>query len=153
MLMKCIRHYKKNQEYLFSHLPYKSILICPNLRSNITSNNKYLAISRSMIFFMQGGEMSRSGGYGDWRQRCRWKIRQVIWLVNYYSLYQVCVYPCFLLFTVSIALIDKLKLVICYIVSVSGVSYKWKRMFLWLQWWCKGGCIMEKILDFLQLLL
>jgi len=26
---------------------------------------------------MQGGEMRRSGGYGDWRQRSIWKIRQV----------------------------------------------------------------------------
>jgi len=31
---------------------------------------------------MQGGGMRRSGGYVDWRQRSRWKIRQAKVSVN-----------------------------------------------------------------------
>ena len=34
-------------------------------------------IDAGWLFHMQGGGMRRSGGYGDWRQRSRWKIRQV----------------------------------------------------------------------------
>ena len=52
-----------------------------------TLKNKFLAIWRRMNFHLQGGGMRRSGGYVDRRQRCRWKIRQVIWLVTYYSMY------------------------------------------------------------------
>ena len=34
-------------------------------------------IDAGWLFHMQGGGMRRSGGYVDWRQRSRWKIRQV----------------------------------------------------------------------------